>query len=196
MALQFPHFRLSIFLLTSDVICNVTNDFVQLYNVYPIKYGHGFLVVISCWWFMWFIHVYHAGLLHWHMHNHTITITYVPLASIHKADGHLIAKSREVAKPRDPSFRFFQSLRNLTSTSEAALSRFLSNFRVIRSLFDPISYVTTTESAEYNPGNLWRMLCENVCYSHTELWRVWFGSKVNTVRRGIFMFSCNECIFS
>ena len=36
-------------------------------------------------------------------------------------------------------FRFFESLWHLTGTSAAALSRYLSNFRAIRSLWHPIS---------------------------------------------------------
>ena len=43
------------------------------------------------------------------------------LASIHDADGRLTAKSREVSKLRDSGLDFFQSFRNLTVTSAAAL---------------------------------------------------------------------------
>ena len=64
----------------------------------------------------------------------------IPQASIEKKDRHILARSDEVTKPWDWELDCSnQLLWNLTGTSAAVLPRCLSNFRVIPSLYCPIS---------------------------------------------------------
>ena len=116
-------------------------------------------VIIEC---TWCFHPHSSRLLNCCWNNHIVAKSLQGLYSLSRRTSYRrISWSLEATRF---GFILFQSLWNLTSTSAAALSRCLSNFRAIRSLSHLISWPRTSQDlavrhlAESDNG------CISYCY--------------------------------